>query len=411
MVKRGWIQCSREQAIVSQTDRLVAIDIARSVAMLLALTAHAGFQTSLDLPVAVTLVLRVATPLFIVLFGAMVTLVYIPRRERSGLSQTAVTCWSRSLQCCLFFWLNILALGFMDSFSFPYLILCLLMLDTSPFVGILKYYAIMFFLLPGIIELIRKTGTRVLLAVALAYHALYPLLKAFPDPPEFSHQTILLRIDLLLFGTGTQTMIAGPSILHSLALFFGGCWLGEWIRRTREQGMMDSMWPIVPLIGSFCLLILYSIFVSGPGQLTAVALGNMHLRNLNHPAYVGIYGLVAIAGVAVLYRLSNFYRLPTSLLFLSRRPQFAFGFGNFLIVLWPRGLSKVIGATTNCGLLLGCVIALVFGYDSLMRSDAKRGVAARLVHDVTQVITSATLSVAAVFWHIGLSAQRQPIDR
>jgi uncharacterized membrane protein len=84
MVKRDWIQCTGEQAIVSQTDRLVAIDIVRSVAMLLALAAHAGFQTSLDLPVAATLALRIATPLFIVLFGAMVTLVYPkPRAKRS----------------------------------------------------------------------------------------------------------------------------------------------------------------------------------------------------------------------------------------------------------------------------------------------------------------------------------------
>jgi hypothetical protein len=396
---------------VPLTDRLVAIDVARSVAMLLALTAHAGFQTSVDLPVIATLTLRIATPLFIVLFGAMVTLVYIPGRERSGLSQTAVKCWSRSLQCCLFFWLNILALGFMDSFSFPYLVLCLFMLDTSPFVGILKYYAIMFFLLPGIIELIRKTGTRVLLAASLAYHALYPLLKAIPDPPEFSHQTILLRIDLLLFGTGTQTMIAGPSILHSLALFFGGCWLGEWLKQTRERGAMDFTRQIMPLIGSFCLLIAYSLLLPGPGKLTAVALGNMHLRNLNHPAYVGIYGLMAIAGVAILYRLSNFYRLPTSLLFLSRRPLFAFGFGNFLIVLWPRALSNVIGATANCTLLLACAIAVVFVYDSLMRSDAKRSIAARLVHDATQVVSSATSALAAMMWHVGLGAQRQTVDR
>jgi hypothetical protein len=206
-------------------------------------------------------------------------------------------------------------------------------------------------------------------------------------------------------------MIAGPSILHSLALFFGGCWLGEWLEQTREQGVMDSTRPIMPLIGSFCLLIAYSLLVPGPGQLTAVALGNMHLRNLNHPAYVGIYGLVAIAGVAILYRLSNFRHLPTSLLFLSRRPQFAFGFGNFLIVLWPRALSDVIGATANCTLLVACAIALVFVYDGLMRSDARSSIAARLGHDATQAISSATSSVAAMIWHIGLGAQRQPIDR
>jgi hypothetical protein len=137
----------------------------------------------------------------------------------------------------------------------------------------------------------------------------------------------------------------------------------------------------------------------------------MHLRNLNHPAYVGIYGLVAIAGVAILHRLSNFYRLPTSLLFLSRRPQFAFGFGNFLIVLWPRALSHLIGATANCTLLLACAITLVFVYDSLMRSDAKRSIAARLVQDATQAISSATSSLAAMIWYTGLGARRQPIDR
>jgi hypothetical protein len=53
----------------------------------------------------------------------------------------------------------------------------------------------------------------------------------------------------------------------------------------------------------------------------------------------------------------------------------------------------------------------VFVYDSLMRSDAKHSIAARLVHDATQGVNSATSSLAAVMWHLGLGAQRQAVDR
>ena len=163
---------------MAQTDRLVAIDIARSVAMLLAWR-HKGSRTSLDLPVIAALALRIATPLFIVLFGAMVTLVYAQAASEAvclkPLSNAGLAPFNAAYLLAqhsgpgLYGCLQLCVFG-----------LCLLMLDTSPFVGILKYYAIMFFLLPGIIELIRKTGTRVLLAAALAYHALYPLLKAIP---------------------------------------------------------------------------------------------------------------------------------------------------------------------------------------------------------------------------------------
>ena len=85
-------------------ERLNFIDVARTLAIILALFSHAmidfeGWKLLGSIAAPIRLLTRSATPLFIFMFGMMLELVYLKKLEQQGLSPVAKRLAVRSLQC------------------------------------------------------------------------------------------------------------------------------------------------------------------------------------------------------------------------------------------------------------------------------------------------------------------------
>ncbi len=342
--------------------RIYGLDVARSWAMLLALSAHTMVQVGIPMPSTfLGILIRTSTPIFILLFGAMIALVHLPRAERHGLHVLTQRSWARAIQCYLLFLANVVALWIAVPYSARYAFLCALMLGSTPYAGILQYYTIMFTAMPLIILLLRRVSAVYCLAAAVLVHLAFPLLKLAPTPPPVMGQPILGRLVDLTIGTGTDIQIAGPSILHSLALVFSGVLLGRWL--TGFGARRGRLWPLLLL---FLAMGLWSLTLTRYADVDLASLSSMRLRNLNHPAYSFIVGGFALVLILVFVAATRGRRVPDALLVLGRRSLFGFGFGNVIITFWPALIAGRIGVTLSALLLLCVVVAVIFAYDGAL---------------------------------------------
>ncbi len=334
--------------------------------MLLALAAHAMVQVGMAMPSPlIGFVIRTSTPIFILLFGVMIALVHLPRAERQGMPVLAQRSWARAMQCYLLFLANVAALWIAMPYSWRYAFLCALMLGSTPYAGILQYYTIMFAVMPLTVALLRRVPAALCLAVAVAVHLAFPLLKAVPAPPPLMGQPIPGRLNDLIIGTGTHVEIAGPSILHSLVLVFSGVLLGRWIAGAAPR---TRLWPLLLL---FAVMGLWSLTMTGY-EVTLESLSSMRLRNLNHPAYSFVIGGFALVLILALVAATRGRKVPDALLVLGRRSLFGFGFGNVIITFWPGIVTEWLGQAPSVLVLLAVVAAVIFAYDIAL-SRARRG--------------------------------------
>lgn len=344
------------------SKRILGLDLARSWAMLLALAAHAMVQVGMAMPSPlIGFVTRTSTPIFILLFGAMIALVHLPRAERQGMSVLRTRSWERAVQCYLLFLTNVAALWIATPYSWRYAFLCALMLGSTPYAGILQYYTIMFAVMPLTIALLRKVPLALCLAGAVAVHLAFPLLKRVPSPPVLMGQPVFGRLNDLMIGTGAQPQIAGPSILHSLVWVFSGLLLGRWLAGVPRV----RLWPLLLL---FVVMGLWSLTVTGYGDVTLTSLSTMRLRNLNHPAYGFVTGGFALLLILALVTATRGREVPDALLVLGRRSLFGFGFGNVIITFWPGIVAERLGQAVSVLLLLVIVVAVIFAYDVARRA-------------------------------------------
>lgn len=325
--------------------------------MLLALAAHAMAQVGMAMPSPlIGFVIRTSTPIFILLFGAMIALVHLPRAERQGLSVLKRRSWGRAVQCYLLFLVNVAALWVAVPYSARYAFLCAMMVGSTPYAGILQYYAIMFAMMPLTVALLRRVPLALCLAGAVAVHLAFPLLKKVPSPPVLLGQPVFGRLNDLLIGTGTHPEIAGPSILHSLAWVFSGVLLGRWLAGVPRT----TFWPLLLL---FAAMGLWSLTLTGYGDVTLSGLATMRLRNLNHPAYGFVVGGFALLLILALVAAARGREVPDMLLVLGQRSLFGFGFGNVIITFWPGIVVERLGQASSVLLLLAVVVAVIFAYD------------------------------------------------
>ena len=170
--------------------------------------------------------------------------------------------------------------------------------------------------------------------------------------------------------------MAGPSILHSLVLIAAGYWVGLGIKKStiasnpraafnRHQG---------PLILIFLGGIIASLFIPNY-QVDLQNISNMELRNLNHPAYIFLYGTISILTLHVFLISTISNKIPSSLFVIGRRSLFGFGIGNIIIFLWPKSGLYFLTPAANGILLLMVVLLSVCLYDYCMKSgEYSRGI-------------------------------------
>lgn len=157
-------------ATANRSSRIIGLDICRSVAILTVMFSHAMSEASLynhhnpdeGLYLALKFVIQIAPPIFIILFGTMLEIVYRPRIEAGEGREVTARLLTRALQCYLLFVMSLVAAWLGGINSLGYTLRCALMMGITPYTDILKFYAVALALAPALLWVRMRIGVRTL---------------------------------------------------------------------------------------------------------------------------------------------------------------------------------------------------------------------------------------------------------
>ncbi|RYF33563.1 MAG: hypothetical protein EOO38_30090 [Cytophagaceae bacterium] len=277
--------------VVAEThgNKILALDLSRTVAIVLAMFAHVLTTTGalkyvLENLAPLMLIVRTSTPMFIILFGVILEIVYRRRAERDGMHSVLTRFIERALLCWTLYALANIPLLLTGQISLPYYLGTALLLGATPFTDILRYYTILFVLAPAILYARLRWGVLPLLVGSVGLMALHPFFAAIPDPDLLVAQEVTMRMVDLLVGIWDGT--AGPSVLHSLFFVAVGIAIGTALtsERSAEGGETRSNRTLLLLI-AFLAVATYASTWVGPEEVNWASVSKKTLRNANHPFY------------------------------------------------------------------------------------------------------------------------------
>lgn len=350
----------------ARQPRLVFIDVARSFAILAALAAHAVtvFAVWPAVPpglakAAGNALFYTATPIFFLLFGVMLELVQVRRRERDGALAVSRSLGLRAGQCWLGLLLGMLCAWLSGRLTSGQLPDALLNLIDTPNSGILRFYtAAMLLCIPVVIWRPRLgPGLPLTLVGAIWLGAM--LLPLLPWPTAESRWGFLCGFLV----AHPPTWSAG-SLWHNLSVVFLGMALGHHMRTRVQGGLVPLGGAPVHLLVLACLLgVALCAWTLGPQELAQGYFGTgRHLRSICHPAYFLISTLCALGLIWLAQRLyplnTTMAQVRLPILALGRHSLLAFAVGCAALNLVPpdRVPPLWLGATSVMLYLIGVVL-------------------------------------------------------
>lgn len=325
-----------------RSQRIIGIDVCRSIAILLAMLSHTLIEFRFfhffgDAGAVMRFVIQMAPVTFICLFGAMLEIVYKPRLDGPRRASALRQLYIRALQCYLLYCLTIVSLMLFDDVSIGYALRCMLLLGASPYADILKFYALALLLAPALLTLRLRFGLVPLLALGLGIQFVWPLLQLIPEPPIVFGKDYLGMPLGFLYGGGQG--VGGPSLLHGLSLVCIGMVLGHGVMRfldpapeSRRHGLLILGLLFVPSVAASALMWNWA-----DPFATVLAIADMSLRNENHPIYFSLgLGFTVAAVLLCVLAVDVFQRSWGSRLqFMGKTSLFTFSFGNILLYAAP----------------------------------------------------------------------------
>lgn len=364
--------------------RIIGLDAARSLAIVLAMSSHVfadvGLYAHMPGPLtrAAGFAFQIATPTFILLFGTMLEVVYRPRwTTRQARHGVAMRLLSRAFQCWVLYALTILTLTLTDDgYSVPYSTATILFMGNSPYTEILKFYAIVLAVAPILLWVRARTGLLPLAVAALACHAAWPLLSGLPDVQnDLGAPTPVASLVQFLTGFG-DLPLAGPSVLHGLTLVIAGQCLGRYLTGRSAAGSTD---PLADpgfgrrvralLVGGAGVALIGGLFVS-VDVIDGLADGS--LRRDSNPLYFATGILSATLMTLFFVWLIDIRKVGSigawsRATFFGRTSMFTFAWGNVLLYLVAPQPTDVIGAVAWTAALLVALCVMSLGFDRAAR--------------------------------------------
>ena len=337
------------------SNRLLFIDLARSLAIVLVLVAHAlqafqGFALmGLENELRVRLIIRNALPLFVFMFGMMLELVYFRKWQANGGFEPSRRLLVRSFQCYVGYLVTALA-GVMVGVTGPKDTLkAALFLGNAEFGNILRFYAIVLLLAIPLLYLRDRFGRGILVALLLVVWGTYPLIASMQVPRE---HMVSFPIGMLL---GPMGHAVGPSVLQGLTFVVVGMLCGSGLANWQQVGLAPfrRMTLYVVLLASIPV-----IYLSLQSSISDVygSFAGFEWRRLNHPGYYSIG--VMNCGV-LLIALSYFFPIGRELppradgfLLFGRSSLMAFTVGNVILILLMGHVVPTSAITMTAAILL-----------------------------------------------------------
>jgi surface polysaccharide O-acyltransferase-like enzyme len=346
--------------------RIVWIDLVRSCAILLALTSHGmsqflgGVEAYADTVIALKFITRTATPMFFILFGVMLELVYLRMaRELGNYEVVATRLVARGILCYVLYLAISLTAALSGGFGAFYLLKTALLIEGGGYGLILAGYAALFAIIFLTLPLAVRLGSQLFGALAMVGWA------------------AKLALDAIDVGSipGVQHLIGhsngyGPAILLCFTFVAFGAAIGEALQRKRSWAASGAVLAIAVVV------LAYDIAVSGlRASLFDVV---FHYRWQNHPAYFA-FGILTTSFVCIFARWldGTESRWRTRASILGSETLFLYVIGNIILNLMPITEGNPVGLaylvlfllfmgliTLNKIILLRITNAATFGFTS-----------------------------------------------
>ncbi len=246
---------------------------------------------------------------------------YFEKIDEKGFKYVRDKLWERALKCYVYYLFSCAVWVFFSDFSLLYFFRLGLLLSGTPFTDILKFYAIVLFVSPYLLKLLRSERYILLAFIIFTPHMLtfYELLPSLSFLPYGEYISAMLY--------GGSDIIAGPSVLHSLFFVFIGILLAK---NFDGDSLFRSNSLILAIFVFLLSLLLYL-------EVSLKELASMELRNKNSLEYF-IYGSITSITIIELSLftakyVSRCYLQP--FLTLSKSSLILFCYGNsFLYVIY-----------------------------------------------------------------------------
>lgn len=356
-------------------QRIIGIDITRAIAILLVTFTHS--MSAYDAHGRLTgaahygleILLQSATPIFLILFGVMLELVYCRRCDLGDVLDCQRRLRRRAWHCYAYYSFVICVLFVVQgAYNWVALPMVFAFMISVPYSNLLAFYAIALSLAPGLIHLRRTYGLLPLIVTASLVHVLHPVLMHLPPGPEIAGRDYLQHLSGVIYGRGVS--FYGPSLIHGVSMVCFGMLFGWALSDLKRSGyrIRQPAWRIMLLIGGLIIALIIYIDWTAPTEFLS-ALSDQSLRRDSHPMYFA-FGMIitSVLGVMCIYLYDVCgLRYGRCLMVFGRRSLFAFGFGNALIILAPATLGHYLGRWVAVWLLFALICGLTIVYDHIVR--------------------------------------------
>lgn len=216
-------------------SRLNFIDVARAFAIALALFSHAmitfGGWSHYDIAWARAFT-RMATPLFVFMFGMMLELAYVRKAARGGLADIRGRLFARAKDCYVWYLLTIVSAIVGGYIAFGEALGPVVFLGSVHYGDILQFYAVALAVAPALVWLRLRLGPGVLVALLAAIWLLDGVWLDGLADTSFGPLTPWVGIVL-----GAGSYHVGPSVLHGFTFVLAGMLVGAGLQGWRERGL------------------------------------------------------------------------------------------------------------------------------------------------------------------------------
>lgn len=307
-----------------QTKRLLYIDLARTYAIFLALLSHVfvsiGFFDQMGTNgLLVKQFTRMATPMFVFMFGFMVQFIYVKRSEKLGINNVNKRIYIRSFQCYVAYGLTSFS-AFLGGYkSIEGFFASLFFITDSRFGNILRAYSIILLITPFIIKLRIKFGIKFLFIslgfLIMTYGVIHN--SSSIDFGIFNHHFSIL------LGIGLHK--GGPSILGALSFFMAGM-----IFASSIQSLTGKLnWKISSVLLSVLLVLGFFLIEESFNDMWVYFSDGIYRKN-NSPGYY-IIGIIGSLLTIILFYLFTGSKSP------SRITRFLLPIGTSSLISYTAG--------------------------------------------------------------------------
>jgi hypothetical protein len=301
------------------------------------------------------LLTRMSTPIFMTLFGTMISVIYMERFAGDPVQRASAVhrLLARAITCYVAYGAITLAALIGGKIRMENVVAAMSFAGGGRFGEVLKIYSLLFLVIVALVPLIRRFGVWAIVSAAILAWGARAAIDAVAGAGHYRLQFV--------FGYDKGF---GPSVLLALTFVAFGALLGDAIRGRR------SFTVPIATVGVAVLMLAAGAVAMGPVKL-ATGLGTYALRGENSPLYYA-YGIVASGAVLLLFSAAERYRVAsgtTSLLArVGTHSLFFYAFGNVAMNLLPiYDGHPLVALVLSVGFLVGLTLITL----DLARSDSR----------------------------------------